>query len=73
MKSWHADDRVNRAHWPTKGNKQKNNVFVFVCFWSMEKMAWDGLKWARKVFNPANPDLADILGDMDLDFENFHV
>ena len=26
---------------------------------------------ARKVFVPANPDLADILGTMVLDFENF--
>ena len=35
----------------------------------MEKMAWDGPKWGREVLFPANPDLADILGDMDLDFE----
>ena len=25
-----------------------------------------------RIFLGANPDLADILGDMDLDFENFH-
>ena len=25
-----------------------------------------------RFFFPANPDLADILGDMDSDFENFH-
>ena len=27
---------------------------------------------AGKVFFPANPDLADILGDTDFDFENFY-
>ena len=37
----------------------------------MEKMAWDGPKWGREGFFPANPDLADILGDTDFDFENF--
>ena len=38
----------------------------------MEKMAWDGPKWGREDLFLANPDLADILGDMDLDldFEN---
>ena len=30
------------------------------------------MKWYRELFFPTNPDLADILGDMDLDFENFH-
>ena len=39
----------------------------------MEKMAWDGSKWGREVLFPANPDLVDILGDMDLDFENFDI
>ena len=39
----------------------------------MEKIAWDGSKWGREGLFPANPDLADILGDMDLDFDNFHV
>ena len=38
----------------------------------MEKIAWDGPKWGREDLFPANPDLADILGDMDLDFENFN-
>ena len=27
---------------------------------------------ARRIFVPTNPDLADILGRTDLDFENFH-
>ena len=37
----------------------------------MEKMAWDGPKWGREVLFTANPDLADILGDMDFNFDNF--
>ena len=35
----------------------------------MEKMAWDGPKGAPRGLFLANPDLADILGRMDLDFE----
>ena len=31
----------------------------------------NGMKWDREDFCPTNPDLADILGDMDLDFEDF--
>ena len=38
----------------------------------MEKMAWDGPKWGQEDFFPTNPDLADILGRMDLDFENLY-
>ena len=38
----------------------------------MEKIAWDGPKWGREVFFLANPGLANILGRMDLDFENFY-
>ena len=34
-------------------------------------MAWDGPKCCQEDF-PTNPDLADILGRTDLDFENFH-
>ena len=37
----------------------------------MEKMAWDGPKWGREDFFPTNPDLANILGRMDFNFENF--
>ena len=37
----------------------------------MEKFAWNCPKWGRELFFPTNPDLADILGDMDFDFENF--
>ena len=35
-------------------------------------MAREGPKWGREVLFPANPDLLDILGDTDLDFENFY-
>ena len=38
----------------------------------MEKMAWDDPKWDQEDVFPTNPDLADILGRTDLDFENFH-
>ena len=38
----------------------------------MEKMASDGRKWGQEDFCPTNPDLADILGRTDLDFENFY-
>ena len=34
-------------------------------------MAWDGPKWGQEDFFPTNPDLADILGRTDSDFENF--
>ena len=60
------------AHWPTKENKLSVVIF-FAFFRSMEKIAWDGPKWGREGLFPANPDLADILGDMDLHFANFHV
>ena len=35
-------------------------------------MTWDGPKWGQEVLFPANPDLADILGDTDFDFDNFY-
>ena len=52
-------NRVNRAHWPNKENRQKNMFFEFCR--SMEKIAWDGPKWGREGLFPANQDLADIL------------
>ena len=39
----------------------------------MEKMTWDGRKWGQEDLFQTNPDLADILGRMDLDFENSYV
>ena len=39
----------------------------------MEKIAWNGRKWGREVFFPANPDLADVLGDTNSDFENLDL
>ena len=35
----------------------------------MEKMAWDGPKWGQEDFFLTNPDLANILGRTDLEFE----
>ena len=34
-------------------------------------MAWGGPKWGREVLFPANPDLANILGRTNFDFESF--
>ena len=38
----------------------------------MEKIACGGPKWGREGPIPTNPDLADILGRTDLDFESFY-
>ena len=35
-------------------------------------MGPDGPKWGQEDFSPTNPDLADILGRTDFDFENFY-
>ena len=35
-------------------------------------MGPDGPKWGQEDFFLINPDLADILGDTDFDFENFY-
>ena len=44
-------------------------IFPFLGPWTkLHKIAPN---WAGKVFCPANPDLADILGDTDSDFVNF--
>ena len=39
----------------------------------MEKIAWGGSKWGREGLFPASPDLAGILGGMDLDFDFFFL
>ena len=36
----------------------------------MQKLGPDGPKWGQDDFFPTNPDLADVLGDTDFDFEN---
>ena len=62
--------RVNRAHWPTKENKQMLYIF---CMFSVHRE--NGLGWPRMGpggFFPTNPGLADILGRTDVEFENFH-
>ena len=61
---------MNRAHWPTKENKQKNTIFLI--FLVHGKIASDGPKWGQEDFFPTNPDLADNLGRTDLNFENFY-
>ena len=61
-------NRKNKAHWPTKENKQ--NVQEFLNFWAHAKIC---LKWPQMRpggFFPTDPDLADILGDTHFDFEN---
>ena len=61
-------NRLNRAHWPTRESKQ--NFDIFLIFRPTQKMAWGGPKWGQEVLFPANPDLADILGDTGFDFED---
>ena len=65
-------NRVNRAHWPAKENTQLFCIFPQF-FWSMENMASDGRKWEPQCFSPSNPNLADILGRTDLNFENDYL
>ena len=43
---------------------------LFVCFRPMEKFTPNG---ARRFLFPTNPDLADMLGRTDVDFDNFSV
>ena len=60
---------VNGAHWPTKENIQNFGLFTFSAHGK------NGLGWPQMGsggFRPTNPDLADILGRTDLNFENFY-
>ena len=62
--------RMNRAHWPTKGNWQL--LYIFCIFPVHGK---NGFRWPQMGpggFFPTNPDLANILGRTDLNFEKFH-
>ena len=60
--------QVNRARWPTE---EISKISTF-CFWPAQKIAWDGPELGREFFFPANPDLADIFGDTDFNFEIFY-
>ena len=63
--------QVNRAGWPTKESRQGSTIF---CVFSAHGK--DDLRWPQMGpggFFPTNPNLADILGRMDLDFERFHL
>ena len=60
-------NQVNRAHWPTKENT--HNFDIFCIFPAHAK---NGPRWPQMGpggFFPTNPDLADILGNTDFDFE----
>ena len=54
----------NKSSWHYK------NLSFFGFFRPTQKIAWDGPKWGWEVLFPANPDLADISGRTDFDFEN---
>ena len=43
-----------------------------LCLCDLRAGTASGSKWGREDLFPANPDLANILGDMVLDFDNFH-
>ena len=67
-----------RAHtgWigPIGPPRKINNFLAFSQFsWSMEKKSSDGPKWGQEDFFPSNPDVADILGRTDLNFEIFLI
>ena len=64
-----APNRVNRAVWPTKGNRHFFEYFLHV-FGPWENFPEIAPNGAGSFLSCANPDLADMLGrtDFDLDF-----
>ena len=56
------------------GPPRKIGKFWDFCafFRPTQKMGPDDPKWGQEDFFATNPDLADTLGDMDFDFENFY-
>ena len=56
----------------TRGGGTGKILSFFDFFRSMEKMASDGPNGTLEVFVPTNPDLVDIFGRADLDFDNFY-
>ena len=65
-----APNRVNRAHGPTKENRQK--FCIFPIFPAHAKNGPRGPQMGPGGFFPTNPDLADILGRTDFDLENIY-
>ena len=60
---------TNGAHWPTKENRDNFDNF---CIFPVHGK--NGLRWPQMGpggFFPTNPDLANILGRMDLNFDMF--
>ena len=55
--------------------QQLDRIWFFFCIFSgpCRKLAQMAPNAARRIFVPTNPDLADILGRTDLDFENFYI
>ena len=66
-----APPRVDSSKGPPR--KIGKSLYIFAFFRPTQKMARDGPKWGREDCFPTNPDLADILGRTDLDFENFYI
>ena len=62
---------ANRAHWPTKENKHFLNILFDFSVHGENDLGWPQM--GPGGFFLTNPDLADILGRTDLDFENFYV
>ena len=50
----------------------RNLAFIFLYLFGQWEKCLKLPKWGREVIFAVNSDLADILGDMDLDFESFH-
>ena len=63
-------NRVNRAHWPTKENRQNFGIFLIFPAYGKNCLGWPQI--GPGGFFPTNPDLADILGGTDLNFENLY-
>ena len=62
---------TNRQPLAHQGKYQKIEDF-FAFFRPTQKIGPDEPKWGQEDFFPTNPDLANILGDMDFDFDNFY-
>ena len=61
---------MNRAHWTPKENSKK--TVLFCIFPAHGKTCLKLPQMVPGGVFPTNPDLANILGDTDFDFENFY-